>query len=396
MGPLEKIRVLDLSRFQACPLCGMLLADMGAEVIRIEPPEGAPDRTWGQLGPDGETLLYKVVGRNKMAVTLNLNAEEGKEIFHRLVARSDVVLHNFTPGASISRHINYNALKKINESIIVAAVSGYGQTGPDRDHPCFDGTAQARSGSVPLNGFPGDPPWKPGIPYIDVASGLFAAIGVLLALFHKEKTGEGQEVDVSLFDTAAFATQSVGTLLLYKLYGELRSQIGNRGYHSFNGCFKAEDGWVMVATATNHIWKRFVKAIGKEEMALDPGYQSDMDRFRNADSINQSAAGWFEKRSVEGALQVLQGAKVPCARLNTVDKLLEDPQAKARELVTFAYLPELGMEMPVPGVPVKLSLTPGSINTPAPRIGEHNDEVYGEILGFTPAKIANLKKNGII
>ena len=396
MGPLEGIRVLDLSRFQACPLCGMLLADMGAEVIRIEPPGGAPDRTWGQLGPDGETLLYKVVCRNKKAATLNMKTAEGKEILNRLVAQSDIVLHNFTPGAPISKEINYQALKKINEEIIVAAVSGYGQTGPDRDHPCFDGTAQARSGSIPLNGFPGDPPWKPGIPFIDVASGLCATIGVLLALFHRQKTGAGQEVDVSLFDTAAFTTQSVGALLLYKLYGELRSQIGNRGYHSFNGCFQASDGWVMVATATNHIWKRFVGAIGKEEMADDPRYRSDMDRFRNADSINQCAGEWFATRSVDEAIQVLQKARVPCARLNTVDKLLEDPQAKAREAVTFTYLPELGEEMPLPGVPIKLSLTPGSVNTPAPRIGEHNEDVYGRILGFTPQKIADLKQAGIV
>jgi CoA:oxalate CoA-transferase len=396
MGPLEGIRVLDLSRFQACPLCGMLLADMGAEVIRIEPPEGAPDRTWGQLGPDGETLLYKVVGRNKKAVTLNLKAVEGKEILSQLVAQSDVVLHNYTPGAPISRDINYSALRKINESIIVAAVSGYGQTGPDRDHPCFDGTAQARTGSVPLNGFPGDPPWKPGIPFTDVSTGLCATVGVLLALFHREKTGAGQEVDVSLFDTAAFTTQSVGALLLYKLYGELRSQIGNRGYHSFNGCFKARDGWVMVATATNHIWKRFVGALGRQDMALDPRYRSDMDRFKNADSINQALGEWFERRSTDEAIKTLQDARVPCARLNTVDKLLEDPQAKAREAVIPVFLPELGQEMPVPGVPVKLSLTPGSVRTVAPRIGEHNEEVYGRILGFTPQKIADLKRAGIV
>lgn len=169
----------------------------------------------------------------------------------------------------------------------MAAVSGFGQTGPDAENPCFDGTAQARSGSMPLNGFPGDPPIKPGIPYIDIATGLNAAVGILLALYHREKTGEGQSVDVSLFDTASFATQSVGTLLLYHILGETRNQIGNRGFHSFNGCFQAKDDWVFVATATNSIWKRFMRAIGREDMAEDPRFQSDMDRFNNADLINR-------------------------------------------------------------------------------------------------------------
>ena len=395
MGPVQGIRVLDPSRFQACPLCGMLLADMGAEVIRIEPPEGAPDRTWGQVGPDGETLLFKVIGRNKKSITLNLKSSEGKEIFRELVARSDIVLHNYTPGAPISREINYKSLKAINDSIIVAAVSGYGQTGPDAAHPCFDGTAQARCGSIPLNGFPGDPPIKPGIPFIDVSTGFCATIGVLAALLHRQKTGEGQEVDVSLFDTAAFATQSVGALLLYQLYGELRNQIGNRGYHSFNGFFEVQDGWVMVSTATNHIWKRFVTALNKEEMVDDPRYRSDMDRFREVDSIHEALNGWFKERKVDEAIETLQSARVPCARLNTVDKLLTDPQVKARENVAFMNYPGLG-EMPIPNFPIKLSLTPGSLKTPSPGLAEHNEDVYRGLLGFSQDKLSRLKSEKVI
>jgi CoA:oxalate CoA-transferase len=395
MGPLKGIRVLDLSRFQACPLCGMVLADMGAEVIRIEPPQGAPDRTWGQLGPDGETLLYKVVARNKKCVTLDLKAPEGKAILKSLVKLSDVILHNFTPGAPIAREIDYESLKKINSSIIVAAVSGYGQTGPDAENPCFDATAQARSGSMPLNGFPGDPPIKPGIPYIDVATGLFATVGVLLALLHREKTGQGQSIDVSLFDTASFATQSVGTLLLYRIFGELRKQIGNRGFHSFNGCFQAKDGWIVVATATNHIWKRFMRAIGREDMVDDPRFQSDMDRFNNADLINPVVSEWVKRRTVDVVINLLESARVPCSVMNNVGQLLEDPQVKAREMVEFVEYPGLG-EMPVPGIPVKLSLTPGGIESPSPQLGEHNEEVYCDLLGFGTDKLLSLKKNNII
>jgi crotonobetainyl-CoA:carnitine CoA-transferase CaiB-like acyl-CoA transferase len=373
----------------------MILADMGAEVIRIEPPEGAPDRTWGQLGPDGETLLYKVVSRNKKAVTLNLNTSKGKDIFHELVRRSDVLLHNFTPGAPMAKEINYERLNGLNASIIVAAVSGYGQNGPDAENPCFDSVAQARAGSMVINGFPGDPFLKTGIPYIDVSSGLFAALGVLLALYYREKTGRGQSIDVSLFDTAFFATQSVGTLLLYTLFGEIRKQIGNRGFHSYNGCFKAKDRWVQIATPTNSIWKRFLRAIGREDMADDPRFKNDMERFYNADHIDPMVKEWVEQRTADEVINLLQKARVPCGVVNTIDQSLTDPQVKAREMIKFVDYPELG-KIPVPGIPIKLSLTPGSINTPSPKLGEHNEEVYGDLLGFSSEKLFELKQEGII
>jgi len=371
------------------------LADMGAEVIRIDPPEGAPDRKWGQLGPGGETLLYKIVSRNKKGITLNLSTSDGKEIFYELVRHSDVVLHNFTPGAPMAKEINYERLKDLNASIIVAAVSGYGQSGPDAENPCFDSVAQARSGSMVLNGFPGDPLLKTGIPYIDVSSGLCAALGVLLALYYREKTGVGQAVDVSLFDTAFFATQSVGTLLLYTISGEIRKQIGNRGFHSYNGCFKAKDRWVQIATPTNSIWKRFLRAIGREDLVNDPRFMNDMDRFYNADHIDPIVQKWVEQRTADEVINLLQKARIPYGVVNTVDQLLADPQVKAREMIKFIDYPGLG-KIPVPGIPIKLSLTPGSIDIPAPKLGEHNKEVYSGLLGFSSEKLSKLKQEEII
>ena len=248
---------------------------------------------------------------------------------------------------------------------------------------------------MPLNGFPGDPPIKPGIPYIDVTSGLCAAIGVLLALYHRERTGEGQCVDVSLFDTALFATQSVGTLLLYHLFGEIRSQIGNRGFHSFNGCFKAKDKWIVVATATNSIWKRFMRAIERDDMADDPRFRTDMDRFNAAHLIDPIVSAWVAERTSDEVLNVLKKARVPCSVMNTVDRLLDDPQVKARDMVTFMEYPNLG-EVPVPGIPIKLSLTPGSVRNPAPQLGEHNDDVYGGLLEMNPDQLLRLKERGVI
>lgn len=395
MGPLDNIRVLDLSRFQACPLCGMILADMGAEVIRIEEPTGAPDRTWGQLGPDGETLLYKIIARNKKSVTLSLNTPEGKEIFRELVKHSDIVLHNFTPGAPIAREISYKQLKQINPSIIVAVLSGYGQYGPDAEKTCFDAVAQARSGGMVLTGFPDNPPLKTTVTYIDVSTGLFTTVGVLLALYHREKTSEGQAIDVSLFDTASFATQALGALLLYEIYGEVRRQVGNRGFHSYIGCFEARDGWVLIAPATNTIWRRFVEAIGRGDMASDPRFMNDMDRFSNATLIDPIVREWVEQRTVDEIVNLLQKARIPCSVVNTVDRLLTDPQVEAREMIVHVDYPEVG-KIPVPGIPIKLSLTPGSIKTPAPKLGEHNEEIYYGLLGFSSEKLSRLKQEGII
>ncbi|MFC2012153.1 CaiB/BaiF CoA transferase family protein [Chloroflexota bacterium] len=395
MDSLEDIRVLDLSRFQACPLCGMVLGDLGAEVIRIEEPRGAADRSWGQCGPDGETLLYKVICRSKKCATLRINTPEGREILHELVRRSDVLLHNYTPGAPIAAEVDYDRLKEINPAIIVAALSGYGQDGPDAQKPGFDGVAQARSGGMVLSGFPGGDPIKTGVPFVDVAAGLFTTIAVLNALYHRQKTGKGQFIDVALYDTATFISQSMGTLLLYHFYGEIRKQIGNRGFHSYNTCLEAKDGWVLLSIVTNSIWRRFTDKIGHPEMAEDPRFGSDMDRFHNAHLIDEVVGPWVADRTVDEVVKLCEEARVPAGPLQTIDQLLTDPQVQARGMVQNIDYPGLG-EIPIAGFPVKLSLTPGSIRSHAPQLGEHNNYVYSELLDFNKEKISGLKEEGII
>jgi crotonobetainyl-CoA:carnitine CoA-transferase CaiB-like acyl-CoA transferase len=246
-----------------------------------------------------------------------------------------------------------------------------------------------------LTGFAGDPPLKTTVTYIDVGTGLLATIGVLLALYHRTNTGKGQAIDVSLFDTAVFATQAMGALLLYVIYGEVRRQVGNRGFHAYIGCFEAKDGWVMVSPATNTIWKRFAETIGRVDLSTDPNFMNDMDRFHNADFIDPIVREWVASKTVEEVLNLLQEARVPCSIVNTVDKLLTDRQVEAREMIKYIDYPELG-KVPVPGLPVKLSLTPGSINTPAPKLGEHNEKVYGELLGFSTERLSKLVQEGII
>jgi len=373
----------------------MLLGDMGAEVIRIEEPGGAADRTWGERGPDGESLLFKVIARNKKSITLRLSTPDGRELLTELVRHADVLLHNYTPGAPIGKELSYERLKETNPKIIVAALSGYGQDGPDAERPCFDGVAQARSGNMALNGFPGDPPIKTGVAYIDIGTGLFATIGVLIALHHREKTGQGQAVDVCLFDTASFMMQAMGALLLHHFSGEIRQQIGNRGFHSYNSCLQAKDGWVVMSVVTNSIWKRFVEKIGRPEMAGDPRYGSDMDRFRNAESIDEVVGPWVAARTVAEAVRVLEEARVPCGPLQTADRLPTDPQVLARRMVQSFDYGAIG-DIPVPGMPVKLSLTPGAIRAASPGLGEHNHEVYGGLLGLSAERMTKLKQEGTI
>ncbi|HBE45563.1 MAG TPA: hypothetical protein DDW17_09035 [Deltaproteobacteria bacterium] len=398
MKALKNIRVLDLSRFQAGPVCGMLLGDMGADVIRIEEIGGAPDRTWGLLGSDGETLMCKITGRSRRAVTLNINTDEGRKIFKQLVKQSDVVLHNYPPGTSLNEQLmRYAYLKRINPKIIVGAVSGFGQTGPDKKLVCFDHVVQARSGSLLLTGFPNCPPLKTTITYNDISSALFTTIGIITALYHRERTGKGQFIDVALFDTATFYTQMMGALLLYEVYGEIRIKVGNKGFHAYVGIFETKDKeWIVICAATNPIWKRLTRAIGREDMANDPRFgKNDMVRFNNAKEIDGVIGEWMLKRTAEEALELLQSARVPCGIVNTVDKLINDPQVKARDMIQHVTYPELG-ELSLPGFPFKMSLTPGGINSRAPRVGEHNEEIYSGLLGFSKRKLSQLKSKGII
>ncbi|HBE44098.1 MAG TPA: formyl-CoA transferase [Deltaproteobacteria bacterium] len=398
MKALKGIRVLDLSRFQSGPVCGMMLGDMGAEVIRIEELGGAPDRTWGLLGPDGETLSYKVVGRSRKAITLNFNNEEGKKIFRELVKKSDVIIHNFTPGAPFTEELDYNHLRRVNSRIIVAAVSGFGQNGPDKKLVCFDHVAQARSGFLSLTGFPGDPPLKATVTTNDMMTGLFAAMGIIISLYEREKTGVGQFIDAALFDTAVFCTQLMGALVLYDVYGEIRKQVGNLGFHCYIGIFETKDKeWILISGATNNIWRRLTKAIGREDMASDPRFgKNDMVRYDNAKLIDDVIGEWVAQRTADEVLKTLQPVRVPCSIVNTVDRLLKDPQVEAREMIQYVDHPTLGKKIPLPNFPFKMSHTPGQIASRAPLVGEHNEEIYCGLLGFSKSKFEELCSKGII
>jgi len=397
---LAGIRVLDFSRVFAGPLCGMLLADMGADVIRVDSPRGEIDRTYALRGPDGETLTFKAINRGKKGITLRLNSEEGAAILEELARHSDVIIHNFVAGTALAEKLNYDRLKKINPGIVVASITGYGQYGPYAERVCLDYVTQAKSGIMALTGFPGNPPTRTSVAFVDFGTGLSAALGILLALYHREKTGMGQAVDTALFDTASFLSQAVGALMASVVYGRdvserIYKRGGNFGWSSYMNCLEAKDGWVMITPTSDGLWQRFVKVIGGEELTDDPRFQTDQARGENAAIIDGIVKRWVAQRTVDEVVNTLQGAGVPCEPVNTMYQLLDDPQVKAREMIVYADHPELG-RIPLPGNPIKLSMTAGRIGAHAPKLGEHNEEIYGKLLGFNQEKLAQLKRRGII
>jgi len=236
---------------------------------------------------------------------------------------------------------------------------------------------------------------KTTIPYIDCCAGTACAFGILLALYHRERTGVGQQVDVSLFDIGCFITQALGALLLYKVYNERRERLGNFGFSTYMSCLQAKDGMVMVVPSTDPMWARFGKAIGREDLVTDHRCGSDMDRWKNSVFIDEIAQEWASKRTVDEIVNTLQQARVACERVNRVDELLNDPQVAAREMVVWTDFPGVG-HIPLPGIPLKLSRTPGRITTPAPRIGEHNEEIYRGLLGLREEELEKLRRGGII
>ena len=393
---LEGIRVLDFSRFAAGPYCGTLLADMGAEVIRIENPGGSEDRKLGPFAPNGESLPFSLVlPRNKKGITLKLRTDKGKEILKELVQRSDVVLHNFTSGSEEASILDYESLRGINPKVILVSVTGFGATGPFSQQPCFDSVAQALSGAMSYTGFPDNPPTRAAVAYVDFGTAVHAALGTVLALYHRMRTGEGQMVDLALMDVATSFVTAVGVVADYKILNYIRPQIGNHSFYNFSDCFQAKDGWLMISVIGNSIWRRFLKAIGREDLKDDPRFEDDMARFQNRQVIQTIVSQWMKARTVAEAIKQLDEARVPCSKVNNIAEMTDDPRVKARDMLVDLEYPEVG-KVPVPGVTIKMSRTPGKIERPAPRVGEHNEEIYCDLLGFSSEKLSQLKADGIV
>ena len=391
---MEGIRIIDISTFQAAPLCCQILADFGAEVIRVEPPGGAVDRELGPFAPSGENMAVTVYGRNKKGITLNLQSDRGKELLKELVKHSDIVVTNLTPRAVKSLEIGHEALSKENPRLIYASITGYGQYGPYAERPGFDPIFQGIIGHMHVTGFKDTGPTKSGASLTDYGGGLYGVIGILLALRHRDKTGEGQHVDIAMLDAGVSFMEAVFSQ--YKVLNEVQPQMGNaRPFSAPTDAYTCKDGYVYFATTFNRMWRRFTRLIGREDLTDDPRFATSELRRRNRDFMDSLAKGWISDKTREEAVKLLVEAGIPAGPVNTITEAVMDPQISAREMIVDLDHPGIG-KVPVAGIVPKLSKTPGSIQTPVPGIGQHNKEIFGDLLKCSEQEIAQLKEDGII
>jgi len=391
---LHGIRVLDFSCYKSGPYCGMLLADMGAEVIRVEKPKGGEDRLLGPFAPDGQSMYLMFTCRNKKGITLNLRTDKGQEILKELVKRADVVLENFGVNVAMAMGLGYKSLKEIKPDIILVSVSGYGQSGDYAHRVCFDSIAQAESGVMWLTGFPEGRPTRAGVNLVDFSTGIYAALGTMLALYHRQRTGEGQMIDIGLLDAAMSFMESA--IAEYEVLGEVRPQVGNANvFAAPYDAYKAKDGYVYIAVVGDSMWRRFLKVVGREDLSNDPRFKTDSHRAKNHQFFTNLVGQWVAEKEVGGVVSQLNEAGIPCGRVNTIPQVAADPHIRDREMLVEVEHPGVG-KVPLIGIPIKLSKTPGKIKTVAPMLGEHNEEIYCDLLGYTHQELNQLKNKGVI
>jgi crotonobetainyl-CoA:carnitine CoA-transferase CaiB-like acyl-CoA transferase len=395
-GPLTGIRVLDLGRFIACPFCGMLLADLGAEVIRIERPGGAEDRTMGFLTPYGITYSFANQNRNKKGITLNFERSDiGRKILYELVRFSDVVIQNFSPDAARGLGITYEKLRVVKPDIIFAQVSAFGYSGPYQNRIGFDQIAKAMSGAMTVSGFP-EHPTKEQLPHIDYTTATFTALGVVAALFHRQKTGEGQMIDTSLFQTGiTYMAPYIGE---WEIGQKRRERSGNRAqFIGPSDLYRTKDGrWVMLAIITNSIWRRFCKHIQREDLVNDPRFKDDYNRWEHRDIIDKTVADWVVAHTAEEIITQAETIPIPAGICYEQNEIANDPQVIASECLTDIQFPDGSGKMPVTNTPLRLSATPTKVERSFPGLGQNNEEIYCNLLGYSFEDLQKLKKQGVI
>ncbi|MDR1943821.1 MAG: CoA transferase, partial [Synergistaceae bacterium] len=367
---------------------------MGADVIKVENPVGGDDsRAFGPF-KNGVSAYYMGLNRSKRSVTLNLKSAEGKEILKKLVEKSDVLLENYKPGTMKKLGLDYETLKKTNPGIVYAASSGFGQTGPYGSRAAYDLIVQGMSGFMSITGFDAEHPVKAGSSIADIFAGVFTAIGVLAALEHKRKTGEGQMVDVAMLDCMVSILENA--IATYDCTGKSPAPIGNvnRSITPF-ATFPTADGLVNICAGNDELWRKFCVAAGMEEYIEDERFADNLKRGENFGTLFGIMSERLRTKTTAEWMDALEAVKVPCGAILNVEQVVNDPQVKAREMIVEMDHPDAG-KIIVPGVPIKFSATPASIKSPAPRLGEHNEEIYGQLLGMDREELTKLKEEGVL
>ena len=391
--PLTGIKVVDLTRIIAGPFCTLLLADMGAEIFKIEPPkEGDPLRAQGYI-KDGLSWYFSSYNRNKKSITLNLYSPEGKEILSDLIKKSDVVVENFRPGVMDKMGFGYNRLKELNEKIIYCGITGFGKSGPYRDRPAFDFIAQAMSGFMSLNGKEGEEPLRAGNPISDLVAGLYAAFGITGAIVHRLRTGEGQEVQTSLVDGLVSMLSYMASNFLAN--GRLPVRTGNdHPLVAPYGIFRCADGEVAIAPSNDQVYFKFISALGLERLKSVPEFATNDLRMANRKQIKQIIEAVTSKKPKAHWIEHLNKAGVPCGTVMNLAEVFSDPQLIHQEMLVDVPHGGHGTVRMV-GFPVKMSQTPCRIRGPAPELGEHTTEIL-KTIGYDEKFIEELKNKKII
>ena len=393
-GPLQGCRVVELAHIMAGPVCGLMLADMGAEVIKVEKLAG--DDTRRMLPPDvkGEAAAFMMMNRNKRGIALDLKHKDGREALLRLLDRADVVIENYRKGTMERFSLGYETLKARNPGLIYCEVSGFGRSGPYAERGGFDLIAQGMSGLMSITGEgPGRPPVKVGAPVTDITAGILAAMGVCAAYAHKLQTGAGQKVDTSLFEAGIVHTYWQSAIAFAT--GVSPGAMGSA--HPLNApyqAFKTADGWINIGAANQKNWERLVAILDRPELGRDPRFATNDQRMANRPALEAALNTVFEMRSTEAWLEVLEEGGFPAGPVLSVGEMHEDPQALARDMVVATEHPVAG-RVDTLGLPVKFSETPGGVARPAPLLGQHSREVLAE-LGYGERDIARLIDQGIV
>jgi len=399
---LQGIRVLDVTLVYAGPFCGLLLADLGAEVIKIERPGGEvgrfipPFHEAGAPAPQQRENLsgyFLSLNRNKLGLTLNLKHPKGVEIFKELVKISDVVLENYAPGVMKRLGIDYPVLKELNPRLIMASISGFGQKGPNSQRTAYDIVAQAMGGLMSLTGYPDGPPTKTGTSLGDCVASLYAALGIVASLHNRSFTGRGQYVDVSQQESIASILEAA--VARYTMEGKVLPRIGsNNPNASPYGAFKCKDGYFIAATAGEEQWQKFCQALGMEKWMQDPRYRTNVDRLAHVFEIQKDIEEWAKEYTIEEILRKLDKNRVACSRIQNIEELAHDPHLKERGFFVEVEHPVIGKVI-LPGAPYKFSETPLAEPQPSPGLSEHNVYILTQYLGKTEEEINQLSAEGV-
>jgi crotonobetainyl-CoA:carnitine CoA-transferase CaiB-like acyl-CoA transferase len=392
---LKGRKIIELAQLAAGPLCSMMLADMGAEVIKIEIPEqGDGLRRWGTPYIGKDSVYFLGLNRNKKSVTLNLKKQKGRAILFTMLKTADVLIENFRPGTMERLGLGYETVRNINPRIIYCRISGYGQNGPYREYGGYDLIAQGESGLMMVTGEEDDPPTKTGVAVVDYGAGMNAAYGIVVALLNREKTGKGQMIDVALFDTAVYwmAFYQIGSYFaMGKPHKRLRT--GHPLATPYEA-YKTQDLYITVGCSSEKHWKMFCEIIGRRDLTENPLFETNLKRVENRAKLSKILSKIFVTKKGEQWITLFRTAGIPCGPVNTIEKVVSDPQVLHREMLVTIEHPVAG-KINVPGIPVKLLETPGTIRRPPPLLSQHTEEILMQ-MGYSRLDIKKLKRENVI